>query len=174
MQITSAVSGFNYPLVAYAAAQLAAQLGDQSLPATPPTRAHPSIAEGRIPGAILSGPIYQAFEGQPRCGTAGCSTATAPRPRNQVQQILEPIKPVVQAALELVRAPTGQIKARRKDLVDRVAALGISWPRTSPAAATWFPMTTDSSEAGRAARRTPPAAAPPGAAKVAAGARGGK
>ena len=49
------------------------------------------------------------------------------------RKVFEPTRPVVRAALDLVRAPTGQLKARRKDLIDRVAALKEYLAKNAPA-----------------------------------------
>ena len=91
-----------------------------------------------------------------------------------VQPILEQIRPVVLAALELVRAPTGQLKARRKDLVDRVGALRDFLAKNVPSSRHLGPDDDGFLQAGEGSQAEPPAAAPPRAAKVAAGARGGK
>ena len=78
---------------------------------------------------------------------------------------------MAKAAVELIRAPTGQLKARRQDLIARVAALKEFLAKNVPANRHLVPMTTDFwRRRGPAGGR---AAAEPAAAKVA-GARGGK
>ena len=43
--------------------------------------------------------------------------------RSDIQKVADQIKPVAKAVLELIRAPKGQLKARRADLAARVDAL---------------------------------------------------
>ena len=65
MQITNAVPKYNFSLIAYAAAQLAAQIGDQIVASY--TEKGPAINATRAEylASLLIGPIQQAFDGQP-------------------------------------------------------------------------------------------------------------
>jgi hypothetical protein len=174
MQITTAVPSFNYPLVAYATAQLAAQLGDQVAANYSAEKGTPlNATKAEYLAALLAGPVYQAFEGQIEARDSGLLHGNAAAARNQLQGFLDQIRPVVKASLELVRAPTGQLKARRKDLVDRVAALKDFLAKNAPANHHLVPDDDGFLQAGED-KAEPPAAAQPGTAKVAAGARGGK
>jgi len=124
MQITSAVPGYNFPLVAYAAAQLAARLGDQIVATYSADKAKPlNATKAEYLTGLLVGPVYQAFEGQAGVRESGLLHANAALAKSDIQKIADQIKPVAKAALELVRAPTGQLKARRADLVARLDAL---------------------------------------------------
>ncbi len=80
------------------------------------------------------------------------------------------IKPVAKAALELVRAPTGQLKARRADLLARVEALKEYLAKNVPANHHLVPDDDGFLENANAQAQTQ---AEPGAANVA-GAAGGK
>ena len=79
---------------------------------------------------------------------------------------------MAKAAIDLVRAPTGQIKARRQDLIARVAALKEFLAKNAPASRHLVPGDEGFPEFGGAQQADAPAAEP-AAAKVA-GARGGR
>ncbi|MGC8641824.1 MAG: hypothetical protein ACP5XB_18310 [Isosphaeraceae bacterium] len=178
MQITNAVPSYNFSLIAYAAAQLAAEIGDQIV-------ANYAVIKGakeekveainatkaEYLASLLVGPIYQAFEGQPGVRDSGFlhnPATTAIAARSQVQDILDQIKPVSLASLELVRSPTGQLKARRQDLVTRVAVLKEFLSKNAPSDHHLIPDDQGYLQAGGQA------AAAPEAGNVVAGASGGK
>ncbi len=124
MQVTTAVPNYNFPLVAYATAQLAARVGDQIAATYSADKGKPlNATKAEHLTGLLVGPVYQAFEGQAGARESGLLHANAAAAHSDIQKIADQIKPVAKAALELVRAPTGQLKARRTDLVARVEAL---------------------------------------------------
>jgi len=124
MQITPAVPGYNFPLVAYATGQLAAHVGDQIAATYTADKGKPlNATKAEHLTGLLVGPVYQAFDGQPGLRESGLLHSNALAEKGDVQKIADQIKPVAKAALELVRAPTGQLKGRRTDLVARVEAL---------------------------------------------------
>jgi hypothetical protein len=171
MQITTAVPGYNFPLVAYAAAQLAAQVGDQIVASYSADKGKPlNAAKAEYLTGLLLGPVYQAFEGQAGVRESGLLHANAAAAHSDIQKIADQIKPVAKAALELVRAPTGQLKARRADLVARVEALKEFLAKNVPANRHLVPNDDGFLEDAGAQAGAP---AESGAAKVA-GAPGGK
>jgi hypothetical protein len=171
MQITAAVPGYNFPLVAYAAAQLAARLGDQILATYSSDKGKPlNETKAEYLTGLLVGPVYQAFEGQTGLRESGLLHANAAAARSDLQKVADQIKPVSKAALELIRAPSGQRKARRVDLEARVAALKEFLARNVPANRHLVPDDDGFLEDAGAQAGAP---AEPGAAKVA-GAPGGK
>ena len=171
MQITTAVPGYNFPLVAYAAAQLAAHVGDQIVASYSADKGTPlNASKAEYLTALLVGPVYQAFEGQAGVRESGLLHGNATAARSDIQKVADQIKPVAKAALELIRAPKGQLKARRADLAARVDALKDFLAKNVPANRHLVPdddgfLEDAGSQAG--------APAEPGAAKVA-GAPGGK
>ena len=171
MQITTAVPGYNFPLVAYAAAQLAAHVGDQIVASYSADKGTPlNASKAEYLTALLVGPVYQAFEGQAGVRESGLLHGNATPARSDIQKVADQIKPVVKAALELIRAPKGQLKARRADLAARVDALKDFLAKNVPANRHLVPdddgfLEDAGSQAG--------APAEPGAAKVA-GSPGGK
>lgn len=164
MQISSAVPGYNVPLVAYAAAQLAATLGDHILACYSADKGKPlNATRAEFLTSLLVGPVYQAFDGQPGARDSGLLHGSVTSGRSEVQKILEQIKPVAKAALELVRAPNGQLKARRADLQAHVEALKEYISKNAPANHHLVPE-----DDGYLENATPQAAAAePGTAKVA-------
>ena len=171
MQITTAVPDYNSPLVAYAAAQLAARVGDQIVASYSADKGTPlNATKAEYLTALLVGPVYQAFEGQAGVRESGLLHGNATTVRSDIQKVADQIKPVAKAALELIRAPKGQLKARRADLAARVEALKDFLAKNVPANRHLVPdddgfLEDAGSQAG--------APAEPGAAKVA-GATGGK
>jgi hypothetical protein len=171
MQITTAVPGYNFPLVAYAAAQLAARVGDQIVASYSADKGKPlNATKAEYLTGLLVGPVYQAFEGQPGVRESGLLHANAAATHSDIQKIADQIKPVAKAALELVRAPTGQLKARRTDLVARVDVLKEFLAKNVPANRHLVPDDDGFLEDAGAQAGAP---AEPGAAKVA-GAPSGK
>jgi hypothetical protein len=171
MQITAAVPGFNFPLVAHAAAQLAASVGDQILATYSSDKGTPlNETKAEYLTALLVGPVYQAFEGRAGLRESGLLHGNAAAGRSDIQKVLDQIKPVAKAALELIRAPSGQRKARRVDLEARVAALKEFLARNVPANRHLVPDDEGFLEDMGAQAGAP---AEPGGAKMA-GAPGGK
>jgi hypothetical protein len=128
MQITSAVPKYNFGLVAYAAGQLAAELGDQIVSTFPENRIKADYLT-----ALLIGPVYQAFDGQPGMHDSGLLHGYTGNYRNDIQRIANQIKPVARAAVDLLNAPGGQVSAHRKDLSARVALLKDFLEKNTPA-----------------------------------------
>lgn len=170
MQISNAVPKFNFSLIAYAAAQLAAEIGDQIVASY--TEKGPAINATRAEylTSLLVGPIQQTFDGQPGVRDSGMlhnGSTTALSARSEIQKILDQIEPVSKASLELLRSPTGLLKARRQDLVTRVAVLKEFLSKNAPANHHLVPDDQGFLQAG-----DQPAGA--GGARVAAGAGVGK
>jgi len=171
MQITQVVPSYNFGLVAFAASALAAQLGDQ-IAASYSDKAALNQVKAEYLVAMLVGPLYQAFEGQPGVRESGLlHTPAAVNSRAEVQKMLDAIKPMAKAAIDLVRAPTGQIKARRQDLIARVTALKEFLAKNAPGNRHLVPGDDGFLEGGNQQAVAP--AAEPAADRVA-GARGGK
>jgi hypothetical protein len=165
MQITTAVPGYNFPLVAYAAAQLAAQVGDQIVASYSADKGKPlNATKAEYLTGLLVGPVYQAFEGQAGVRESGLLHGNAAAARSDIEKIADQMKPVAKAALELIRAPTGQLKARRADLAARVEALKEFLAKNVPANRHLVP---DDEEFLEDAGVQAGAPAEPGAAKVA-------
>jgi hypothetical protein len=172
MQITQAVPDYNYGLIAHAAGQLAAQLGDQIAANYSADKGTPiNATKAEYLASLLLGPVYQAFEGQQGLRESGLLHNNAGIARNDAQKVLDAIKPVARAAVDLVRAPTGQLKARRQDLTTRVAALKEFLVKNAPENNHLVPTDDGYPVAGgdQAEARAEPAAA-----KVAGGTRGDK
>jgi hypothetical protein len=171
MQITNAVPGYNFGLVAHAAAQLAAQLGDQIVASYTSKGPPVNATRAEYLTSLLIGPIYQTFQGQEGWRDSGLlhnSASTATAAHDQIQKLLDQVSPVARAALDLVRAPAGQLKARRGDLEARVAALKDYLAKSPPANRHLVPDDDGFLDEGGAQAAAP---AEPAAAKVA-GARG--
>ena len=169
MQITTAVSNYNHMLVAYAAGLLAADVGDQIVASYQEKGTPLNETRAQYLATLLVGPVFQTFDGQTGVRESGLLHSNAAG-RTEIQKILDQIKPVVQASLDLVRAPAGQRKARRADLVTRVAALKEFLGKNAPADRHLVPSDEGFFEAAGAQADAPDE---PDAAKVAK-ARGGK
>ena len=118
MPIASAVSKYNYPLVAHAAGQLAAELGNRIA-----TGFSTNQDKAKYLTALLIGPVYQAFDGVPGARDSGLLHATGGPSAAYVQKVFDLVKPVAQATIELLSAGQRQVKNRQKELVAHVAAL---------------------------------------------------
>ncbi len=116
MEITSAVPGYNFPLIAHATGQLAAELGAQvnsSLKNNP--------VKSKSLAVLLAGPVYQAFDGVEGMRDSGISHMASDD--KYVSRVLEMIKPVIEASSDLIGAPSRQVAERQKDLAAKVNAL---------------------------------------------------
>ncbi len=118
MPIASAVSKYNYPLIAHATGQLAAELGEKIA-----TGYSSNQDKAKYLTALLVGPVYQAFEGVPGARESGLLHATGGPSAAYIQQVFDLFKPIVQVAIELPSAGQRQVKTRQKELVAHVAAL---------------------------------------------------
>lgn len=123
MQITSAVPGYNYELVAHWIGVLAADLGEEIVANYSETGAPRNATKAEHLSSLLAGPLYQAFDGVKDVRDSGLLNGNVGAAKGAVQKVLDQIKPMAQAAFELVRAPSGQLAARRRDLAARTAAL---------------------------------------------------
>lgn len=172
MQITPNVLGYNFGLIAYATSVLAASLGEQ-ITANYSDKAALNQVKAEYLASMLVGPLYQAFDGQPGVRESGLlHTPAAASSRAEIQKMLDALKPMAKAAIELVRAPTGQIKARRQDLVARVAELKEFLAKNAPNNRHLVPGDDGFLQKGADQQADAPAAEP--ADDKVAGARGGK
>jgi hypothetical protein len=126
MQITSAVTKFNFALVAYGAGQLAADLGTRINAIYPDT---PKIVENTTKAkyltALLVGPVYQAFDGISTQRDSGglVRISSGASGSDYVQSVFNRVKPVAQSAVDLLGSPPKQYKDRKKMLTSQIAAL---------------------------------------------------
>jgi hypothetical protein len=118
MPMTAAVAKYNYPLVAHAAGQLAAELGNRIA-----TGYNNNQDKAKYLSALLVGPVYQAFDGVPGARESGLLHTTGGPSAAYVQQVFDLVKPIVQVTIELPSAGQRQIKNRQKELVAHVTAL---------------------------------------------------
>ncbi|APW60301.1 hypothetical protein [Paludisphaera borealis] len=133
MQITTVVPKYNVATAAHAAAQLAAEIGDQ-------------IAKGFTENKLyaqklttmLMGPVLQAFEGRAGLRESGFLNSPLLTNKADVQKYIDAIRPVTKAAIDLVGGPAGQAKARNDELTARVAALKDFLAKNPPASAELF------------------------------------
>jgi hypothetical protein len=173
MQISAVVPNFNFPLVAHAAARLAAQIGEQIASNYSDKGAPINAVKAEYLASILVGPLYQTFDGQPQVRESGLlHTPAAAATRGEIQKILDATRPMAKAAIELVRAPTGQIKTRRAELIAQVAGLKEFLAKNSPANRHLVPGDDGFPDSGGDQQADAPVALP--AADKVAGARGGK
>jgi hypothetical protein len=125
MQITSAVSKFNFSLPAYGAGLLAADLGSQinALYSDTPPRVE-NLTKAKYLTALLVGPVYQAFDGISTQRDSGGLLRMASAPSlDYVQKVFGLVKQVAQSSVELLGAPPKQFKDRKKTLSSQIAAL---------------------------------------------------
>ena len=153
---TAAVPKYNYELVAYAVAQLAANLIDQVAEgfSENPVRAQEITT-------ILIGPVFQAFEGQPGIRDSGLLNNPSLTNKAEVQKYFDALKVPAKVAAALVTAPTGQIEALTKDLKAKIAAFKAFLAKTPPADSALF--TGGPTYTGPAAPAAGPQAAASGA-----------
>jgi hypothetical protein len=110
---------FNYALVAYDTGQVASEIGEKINTAFEKNRTLSEYLTG-----LLVTPIYQAFNGLDGARESGLLKVPGGNPSlAYTRQIADLTSAVAKAAVELVRAPGGQISNRKKDLGDRVAGL---------------------------------------------------
>jgi hypothetical protein len=134
MQV-NAVPRYNFKLVAnYAgllAADLASGINDQYSD-SPPRAENPTKA--RYLTALLVGPVYQCFDGTPGESNSGIlQTGKADTESlKYTQRVFDMVKPLAQASVELLNAPTKEYKARKQTLAARIAALRTSLKENPP------------------------------------------
>jgi hypothetical protein len=118
MPIGTAVSKYNYPLIAHAAGQLVAELGGRIA-----SGYNTNQEKAKYLTALLIGPVYQAFDGVPGARDSGLLHATGGPSAAYIKKVFDLVKPIAQVTIELPSAGQRQIKNRQKELVDHVAAL---------------------------------------------------
>jgi hypothetical protein len=176
MQISSAVSKYNFGLVAYGAAQLAATLGEQVGACYGDDGKPINSSKAEYLTGLLAGPLMQAYNGQANARESGLLHGYNGNSAKDIQKVADQVQPVVRAALDLIRSPNGQLKDRKQDLKTRVVALQDYLAKNVPADRHLVPGDEGffGNQGGAEAEADAKApAAEPAAAKVA-GARGGK
>ena len=127
MQISSAVSKYNFQLVAFTIGQLAADLGNRIA-----NDYSTNQDKARYWSALLIGPVYQAFEGSAGMRDSGLLHATGGASGAYVQQVFDTVKPVMKSAIDLLSAGQRQAKDRQKDLLSQVATLKSFLDKNAP------------------------------------------
>jgi len=118
MEITSAVRGYNFALVAHVTGLLAADLGTQI-----GANFKNNPVKSRYLTVLLAGPVFEAFDGVPGMRDSGLAHMASGEGGTYVTQVFDLVKPVVKAASDLLVAPSRQVPDRQKDLAAKVAAL---------------------------------------------------
>ncbi len=118
MQVDSTVPKYNYALIANAAGQLAADLGVG-------ISGYRGLNDGKPKylAALLVGPVYQAFDGVAGARESGLLHTARGESAQYSRKVLDAIKPVIAASLELINSGQRQLKDRQKQLLARVEAL---------------------------------------------------
>jgi hypothetical protein len=125
MQV-NAVPRYNFKLVAHyaglLAADVAAEFSDQYSD-NPPRSENPTRA--KYLAALLIGPVFQCFDGvQGESNSGILQTGKADTESlKYTQKVFDMVKPLAQASVELLNAPTKEYKARKQTLAARVAEL---------------------------------------------------
>jgi hypothetical protein len=125
---TSAIAKYNYPLVAHATGQLAAELGNRVA-----TGFTGNQDMAKYLTALLIGPVYQAFDGVPGARDSGLLHAAGGPSAAYTQKIFDLVKPIAQATIDVLSAGQRQIKDRQKELLANVAALKDFLDKNPPA-----------------------------------------
>jgi hypothetical protein len=144
-RVNSAISKYNFSLVAYDIGRLAAELGDK----ISASFAENSVLAERWTGLLVS-QIYQAFNGMDGARESGLLHSTHPDlgpNASRIKQIADLESAVAKAAVEMIRAPGGQAKARggadklkeQTVLNQRVAALKAFLDKNPPKEFTLVP-----------------------------------
>ena len=125
MQV-NAVPKYNFKLVAYYAGLLAADLAseiNEQFSDNPPRAENPTRA--RYMTALLVGPVYQSSMGSRERATPGSSSRGRPTPSRlkYTQKVFDMVRPLAQASVELLSAPTKEFKDRKAKLAARIAEL---------------------------------------------------
>jgi len=118
MEITSAVRGYNFPLVAHATGQLAAEVGSlvgSSFKNNP--------VKSRYLTVLLAGPVFEAFDGVQGMRDSGIIHMANGDAATYVSQVFDLIKPVVKASSDLLASPSRQVPDRQKELAAKLADL---------------------------------------------------
>lgn len=123
---TNAIPKYNYKLVAAAAGRLIADLAaaiNDLYSDSPPHAENPTRA--RYLAALLVGPAYQCFSGVDGQTGSGLLRSAAGNSDSlkYSQKVFGTVKPIAQAAVDLLGAPSKEYKKRKQDLAARVAGL---------------------------------------------------
>ncbi|WP_165219089.1 hypothetical protein [Aquisphaera insulae] len=134
MQITTAVTDYNHALVAYLTGQVAAAIGDEIVASYSEKGPALNATKAQYLATLLIGPIFQTFEGQAGVRDSGLlHNPAAASSRSEIQKVQDLITPLSKSAVDLVKAPAGQLASRRKDLQARVAAVRAYLAKNVPA-----------------------------------------
>jgi hypothetical protein len=118
MPISSAVSKYNFQLVAHSAGQLAGELGNRISSGFTANQ-----DKAKYLTALLIGPVYQAFDGVPGARDSGLLHNVGGPSASYIKKVFDLVKPVAQSTIELLNAGHRQIKDRQKELMANIAAL---------------------------------------------------
>jgi hypothetical protein len=125
MQVSS-VPKFNFKLVAHAAGRLAAdvaaEINNQFLEKPPRVE---NLTKAKYLTAMLVGSVYECFDGvQGETNSGILRTATADAPSlKYIQKVFDMVRPLAQASVELLGAPSKEYKRRKEELAGRITAL---------------------------------------------------
>jgi len=158
MQITTAVPKFNFELVAYATAQLAASIIEKVAGGF-----SENPDQARELTTILIEPVFQAFEGQAGVRDSGLLNNGAVANKADVQKYFDALKPAAKAANALTNnAPAGQVPALTADLKAKAEAYKAFLAKSAPADRNLFPggPTYNGPAAGEAAPQQAEAGGP--------------
>ncbi len=162
MQV-NAVPKYNFRLVAHYAGLLAADLAaeiNEQFSDTPPRAENPTRA--RYMTALLVGPVYQAFDGVQGESNSGIlqSGKADTESLKQTQKIFAMVRPLAQASVELLGAPTKEFKGRKEKLAGRIAELRAYLKQNPPPSRKLTDPGREYGTEGEQARADRPAPAP--------------
>jgi hypothetical protein len=128
MQISSSVTNYNFPLVAHATGQLAAELATRIA-----TVYSTNEDKAKYLTALLIGPVYQAFDGAQPVRDSGLIHSASGASTTYVQKVFDLAKPVVRSTIDLLSSGQRQSKERQKEVLAQVAALREFLDKNPPA-----------------------------------------
>jgi len=132
LRTNASVAKVNYALCAYQTGLLTVTLGE---------KVNASATENRVQAqqwvALLAGPVWQSLNGVDEVRESGLlklatTAGVSPASNNMVRQVANLETSVARVAVELIRAPTGQIPAKKHELSDRVAELKSFLDKNAP------------------------------------------
>jgi hypothetical protein len=95
--------------------------------------AHTNPDRAKFLSALLVGPLYQAFDGVPGMRESGLCHATGDADRAFSDKVLELVKGVARASVDLIYSGSRQVDDRKKDLAGQVSALRDFLEKNAPA-----------------------------------------
>jgi hypothetical protein len=116
MRGTSAISGFNYRLVAYNIGQVTAYLGEEVGDAFKDDKVRAEYWTG-----VLLNPIFHAVYGEPEARDSGLLKTS--NNLAAVKQVADLVRPIAEKSILLIRTPGGNAEKAKQDLSAQVAAL---------------------------------------------------